>query len=163
LATEYSGSSAFRSSLYKNLTLSGSSEIFGQVRQAGKFSFVRVYNAGHEVPLYQPVISQEVWHRAIFGKDIATGKEDTKAETGTKGGGTYESFPKHGMDPGPFLSLDGTRTVTAQSPTATVLAHQITPSTGGDIHKGAGESLRPNLIFGVLIQFLVGITVVLST
>lgn len=116
MAVEYSNSSSFRSSLYKNLTLSTGSDVFGQVRQAGKFSFVRMYNSGHEVPYYQPAMAQELFQRAIFSKDIATGQEDTTSETGTTGGGTYESFPESGMNPGPFLSWDGTKIVTAQSP-----------------------------------------------
>src|SRR5271155_5100290 len=96
MGTEYVNSSSFRSALYKNLTLSTDSNIFGQVRQAGKFSFVKVYDAGHEVPYYQPAMLQELFQRAIFGKDIATGKEDTTWETGTTGEGTYESFPQSG-------------------------------------------------------------------
>ena len=114
MATEYVNATVFRSSLYQNLTFG--LEAFGQVRQAGKFSFVRVYNAGHEVPYYQPALSQEVWHRAIFGKDIATGLDDTTPETGTTVNGTFESLPTSGMDPGPFLSWDGTRVVTAEPP-----------------------------------------------
>ena len=118
MGTEYVNSSSFRSALYKNLTLSTDSNIFGQVRQAGKFSFVRVYDAGHEVPYYQPAMLQELFQRAIFGKDIATGKEDTTWETGTTGEGTYESFPQSGMDPGPYLSWDSTTVVTGMSPGA---------------------------------------------
>jgi len=49
----------------------------------------------------------ELWHCAIFGKDIATGEEDTTWETGTTGQGTYESLAISGMNPGPYLSLDG--------------------------------------------------------
>ena len=45
----------------------------GVVRQAGKYSFVRVYYAGHEVPFYQPLASLEMFERVISGKDIATG------------------------------------------------------------------------------------------
>jgi len=70
------------------------------------------------VPFYQPAMSQEVWNRAIFGKDIATGLENTTPETGTTGEGTFGSLPSSGMDPGPFLSLNGTKTVTAMSPSA---------------------------------------------
>jgi len=93
------------------------SEVVGQVRQAGNFSFVRIYNSGHFAPYYQPAAMLELWHRAIFGKDIATGEEDTTWETGTTGQGTYESLPISGMNPGPYLSLNGTRTVTVAPPT----------------------------------------------
>ena len=70
------------------------------------------------VSLYQSALSQEIWNRAIFGKDIATGLGNTTSETGTTGDGTFESLPRNGMDPGPFLSLNGTMTVTAMSPSA---------------------------------------------
>jgi carboxypeptidase D len=46
----------------------------GQTRQAGRFSFTRIYEAGHEVPFYQPVASLELFERSIGGLDIATGK-----------------------------------------------------------------------------------------
>lgn len=59
---------------YTNLTTSDSL-VHGQVKQAGKFSFVRVYESGHEVPFYQPLASLEMFERAINGLDIATGKE----------------------------------------------------------------------------------------
>ncbi len=49
--------------------------VHGQVKQAGKFSFVRVYESGHEVPFYQPLAALEIFERAINGKDIATGSE----------------------------------------------------------------------------------------
>ncbi|KAI0444980.1 Alpha/Beta hydrolase protein [Xylaria telfairii] len=47
--------------------------VHGQVRQAGKFSFTRFYESGHEVPFYQPLASLEFFARAIQGKDIETG------------------------------------------------------------------------------------------
>ncbi len=102
LTVEFGDSSTFRSSLYKNLTLD--TGVFGQVRQLASFSFVSVFNAGHEVGLYQPALSQEVWQRAIFRKDIATGKEDTTDKTSTIGYEIYESITKGRMDPGPFLA-----------------------------------------------------------
>lgn len=58
---------------YTNMTTSDGI-VHGQVKQAGKFSFSRIYNAGHEVPYYQPLASLEFFERAIGGKDIATGK-----------------------------------------------------------------------------------------
>lgn len=48
----------------------------GQVKQSGAFSFVRIYESGHEVPFYQPLASLEIFERAIAGKDIATGQLD---------------------------------------------------------------------------------------
>lgn len=48
--------------------------VHGQVKQADLFSFVRIYEAGHEVPFYQPLASLEVFARALNQTDIATGK-----------------------------------------------------------------------------------------
>ncbi|KAH8658852.1 Alpha/Beta hydrolase protein [Tricladium varicosporioides] len=50
----------------------------GQVKQAGLFSFSRIYESGHEVPFYQPLAALEIFERTISGKDIATGKLDIK-------------------------------------------------------------------------------------
>jgi carboxypeptidase C (cathepsin A) len=50
----------------------------GEVKQAGIFSFVRIYDSGHEVPFYQPLAALEIFERAIAGKDIATGKVTVK-------------------------------------------------------------------------------------
>lgn len=47
----------------------------GEVRQSGLFSFTRVYEAGHEVPFYQPTASLALFERSIHGLDIATGKK----------------------------------------------------------------------------------------
>lgn len=55
------------------------------MKQAGKFSFVRIYEAGHEVPFYQPLVSLEMLERAIKGLDIATGKVEAGANYVTDG------------------------------------------------------------------------------
>ena len=34
---------------------------------------MRIYESGHEVPFYQPLIALEIFERAIAGLDIATG------------------------------------------------------------------------------------------
>ncbi|KAK8115414.1 serine carboxypeptidase [Apiospora kogelbergensis] len=47
----------------------------GQTRQAGRFSFTRVYESGHMVPFYQPLAALELFGRAIGGRDVATGRE----------------------------------------------------------------------------------------
>lgn len=48
----------------------------GQVRQAGQFSFTRIYYSGHEVPFYQPVAALALFNRTINGRDLATGKQN---------------------------------------------------------------------------------------
>ena len=60
---------------YINITTSDG-VVHGQVKQSGAFSFVRIYESGHEVPFYQPLVSLEIFERAIAGRDIATGHVD---------------------------------------------------------------------------------------
>ncbi|KAJ0159702.1 Carboxypeptidase S1 -like protein B [Colletotrichum tanaceti] len=59
----------------------------GQVRQYGNMSYVRVYQAGHAVPSYQPESAYRIFNRALFNRDIATGRVDTAADPtyGTRG------------------------------------------------------------------------------
>jgi carboxypeptidase C (cathepsin A) len=45
------------------------------VRQYGNFSFSRVFEAGHEVPAYQPETAYEIFRRAMFNLDIASGED----------------------------------------------------------------------------------------
>jgi carboxypeptidase C (cathepsin A) len=47
--------------------------VHGQVKQSGILSFSRIYDSGHEVPAYQPLVSLAIFGRAISGRDIATG------------------------------------------------------------------------------------------
>ncbi|KAH7031457.1 carboxypeptidase S1 [Microdochium trichocladiopsis] len=47
-----------------------------QTKQAGSFSFTRVFLAGHEVPFYQPLTAFEMFARVIGAKDVATGRVD---------------------------------------------------------------------------------------
>ncbi|KAE9967513.1 hypothetical protein EG328_008164 [Venturia inaequalis] len=49
--------------------------VHGQVKQAGMFSFIRVYQSGHMVPFFKPLLALEVLKRTIHGLDIATGRE----------------------------------------------------------------------------------------
>jgi carboxypeptidase C (cathepsin A) len=51
----------------------------GMVRQYGNLTFVRVFQAGHAVPSYQPESAYRIFNRALFNKDIATGRVDTVA------------------------------------------------------------------------------------
>ncbi|KAI1384421.1 alpha/beta-hydrolase [Hypoxylon trugodes] len=57
----------------------------GQVKQAGKFSFTRIYESGHEVPFYQPLAALELFERVIKGYDVKTGKDIVQAEYVTQG------------------------------------------------------------------------------
>ncbi|EAQ83262.1 hypothetical protein CHGG_09666 [Chaetomium globosum CBS 148.51] len=46
----------------------------GLTKQVGSFSFTRLFQAGHEVPAYQPRASYEVFRRAMGGWDVPTGR-----------------------------------------------------------------------------------------
>ena len=61
------------------------SYVGGVVRQYGNLSFARVFQAGHEVPFYQPETSYQIFHRALFNRDIATGSVDTTTDYATVG------------------------------------------------------------------------------
>ena len=76
LEIEYENSDSFREAGYADIQ-TNSSYVGGQVRQHGNFSFSRVYQAGHEVPSYQPDTAYEIFHRAMFNYDIATGEIST--------------------------------------------------------------------------------------
>ncbi|KAL8931523.1 MAG: hypothetical protein Q9216_007173, partial [Gyalolechia sp. 2 TL-2023] len=72
LQIPYSGRSSFNSAGYAPIQ-TNASYTGGLVRQYGNFSFSRVFQAGHEIPSYQPETAYRIFNRAIFGQDIATG------------------------------------------------------------------------------------------
>ena len=99
LAVKYSQSAAFRKAGYANIT-TNSSYVGGQVRQHNNFSFSRVFQAGHEVPAYQPETAYRIFSRAIFGKDIATGAVDTSNNTEYSTLGSSTTFEVKNQDLG---------------------------------------------------------------
>ncbi|KAG4029948.1 hypothetical protein MFRU_014g02390 [Monilinia fructicola] len=72
LAANYTHSAEFAAAGYAPFLVNGTE--YGEVRQYGNFSFLRVYEAGHEVPYYQPVASLEFFRRTLLNLDIADGK-----------------------------------------------------------------------------------------
>lgn len=93
------GAPGYEEAGYTNITTSDGI-VHGQVKQAGKFSFLRIYESGHEVPFYQPVVALEMFERAVGGLDIASGKQQVAAgylTTGTakstyhEGNGTVQT------------------------------------------------------------------------
>ena len=97
LAVNYTNSAEFRAAGYEPFILDGTE--YGEVRQYGNFSFLRMYSllnmriminvipgmyeAGHEVPFYQPAASLAMFSRVLGNVDLATGEEMLT--------GTYES------------------------------------------------------------------------
>lgn len=50
-----------------------------------EFACSRIYDAGHEVPFYQPLVALELFTRSINGLDIETGKVKVDEAYRTKG------------------------------------------------------------------------------
>ncbi|KAH8894549.1 serine carboxypeptidase [Thozetella sp. PMI_491] len=59
--------------------------VHGQVKQAGNFSFVRIFESGHMVPFYQPLAALALLNRTIHGLDLHTGSLAVSANYLTKG------------------------------------------------------------------------------
>lgn len=59
---------------------------YGAVRQYGNFSFLRIYESGHEVPYYQPLASLEFFRRVLANKAISDGVSDVSGTYGTGDG-----------------------------------------------------------------------------
>ncbi|KAK3305793.1 Alpha/Beta hydrolase protein [Chaetomium strumarium] len=68
---------------YAPLVVEG--KVAGLTRQLGNFSFTRVFQAGHEVPAFQPAAAYEIFRRAMFGWDVATGMVKVTDEYRTEG------------------------------------------------------------------------------
>ena len=87
----------FSAAGYTNLTTSDSpGRVHGQVKQAASFSYVRIYESGHEVPFYQPLAALAIFERAIAHKDIATGKVAAGMGSGYVSVGTKQSTYREG-------------------------------------------------------------------
>jgi hypothetical protein len=99
LAVPYSRQSQFVSSGYRPIVFAPNSSIVnaiapklstpvGQVRQQGRFSFARIYQAGHEGPYYQPEVYHALFLRTVLGLDLETGLKgpvsDSYVTTGPK-------------------------------------------------------------------------------
>ena len=66
------GSGGFKKAGYADI-VTNESYVGGLVRQHGNLSFARVFQAGHEVPYYQPETAYQIFNRVMFNKDVATG------------------------------------------------------------------------------------------
>lgn len=77
---------------YQNLTSMRDAKVGGQVKQSSNYAFVRIYESGHEVPFYQPLVALELFNRTVRGLDIATGTISIKIGDGykTKGPSTSD-------------------------------------------------------------------------
>jgi len=83
LAINYTHSAEFRAAGYEPFMVGGTE--YGEVRQYGNFSFLRIYEAGHEVPFYQPEASLAMFQRVLGNIDVATGEEVVTGTLATNG------------------------------------------------------------------------------
>lgn len=83
LAANHSHAAEFRKAGYTPLLVDGVE--YGETREYGNFSFTRVYQAGHEVPFYQPVAALQLFNRTLNGWDIARGEVQIGADYVTRG------------------------------------------------------------------------------
>lgn len=58
---------------FVNMTAGSDGAVRGETKQAGAFSFTRVFFAGHVAAFYEPAGALAVFERAITGRDVATG------------------------------------------------------------------------------------------
>ncbi|KAL8988181.1 MAG: hypothetical protein Q9169_008598 [Polycauliona sp. 2 TL-2023] len=91
LQIPYSGRSSFNSAGYAPI-VTNSTYNGGVVRQYGNLSFARVFQAGHEIPSYQPETAYRIFNRAIFGQDLSTGEVDTNSNSSYSSEGPSDSF-----------------------------------------------------------------------
>lgn len=80
----FPSASSFRSSGYTPIKTNDSYS-GGLVRQHGRFSFSRVFEAGHAVTAYQPETVYRIFERSMFGRDVATGEIEARDHYGTEG------------------------------------------------------------------------------
>ena len=83
LAVNYTHTAEFNAAGYAPFLVDGTE--YGEVRQYGNFSFLRIYEAGHEVPFYQPKASLEMFRRVLGNVDIASGEVELTATYQTNG------------------------------------------------------------------------------
>ncbi|KAI0809456.1 carboxypeptidase S1 [Xylaria sp. FL0064] len=98
LAINYTHTEQFHAAGYTDIVVNDT-YVGGQVRQYGNLSFSRVYEAGHEIPAYQPETAFRMFRRALFNKDIATGTVDTVANPGYATNGTADTWAIKNEDP----------------------------------------------------------------
>ena len=83
LAANHSHADQFRAAGYAPMTVDGAE--YGETREYGNFSFTRVYEAGHEVPFYQPIAALQLFNRTLNGWDIAKGTVKIDEDYATNG------------------------------------------------------------------------------
>ena len=94
LALNYSEAAEFKATGYEPF-IAGNGTEYGEGRQYGRFSFLRIYESGHEVPYYQPEAALAFFKRVLGNLVLADGSEaltPTYNSTGTVNATHTEAF-----------------------------------------------------------------------
>ncbi|KAF2717289.1 peptidase S10, serine carboxypeptidase [Polychaeton citri CBS 116435] len=83
LAVDYADAANFRKAGYEPFVVDGTQ--YGEVRQYGNFSFLRMYESGHEVPYYQPKASLELFRRVLGNLIVSDGSAPVTGDYNTTG------------------------------------------------------------------------------
>ncbi|VUC22891.1 unnamed protein product [Clonostachys rosea] len=98
-AAEWSGAETFKSAGYTDIIVGG--DAYGEVRQYERLSFSRVWDAGHEVPYWQPSAAFQIFNRTLNRLDIATGKIKLDENSSYKTNGTAKTTHTTTLSPLP--------------------------------------------------------------
>lgn len=174
LIANHSGQDRFASAGYEfietNDTYQG-----GVVRQFDKFSFSRVFLAGHAVNAYQPETVDRIFQRTLAGTDVATGNRIADRRYSTQGPAsslgmfntTFEEAPPTCMVAGafqsenpwaPILALlqDGQEEQDGQNGAGTEPGGDSGNSTGGNSSESGGDSsmsvkTKPGVVLALML------------
>lgn len=80
IRTPWSRADSFKNAEYVKFKLKRHGPARGLTRQYGNFSFTRIFQGGHDWAMKQPKAAHAWYKRALFNKDIATGKVDITKE-----------------------------------------------------------------------------------
>ena len=73
-AANWKNQKGFLAAGYEEIQGLSNNALRGLVKQYGQLSFSRVMDSGHAVSSYAPETVYRIFQRAMFGKDVATGK-----------------------------------------------------------------------------------------
>jgi hypothetical protein len=124
------GAKGFESAGYTNISTSDKI-VHGQVKQAGSFSFARIYESGHEVPFYQPLAALEIFERVLKGLDIATGAFKPSGGYLTNGTAKSEYREGNGTIQYKVLPTNSTYNTTTGAPGVSAKRNTLKRGTSG--------------------------------
>lgn len=136
LAMNYTHTAEFNAAGYTPFVVDGTE--YGEVRQYGNFSFLRIYEAGHEVPFYQPVAALEMFRRVLANQILADGSAPLT--------GNYSSPGiAHATHTEPFVALPSTTSSSIASASATAAIKPI-PKPRNAAEAAKARALRSGMI-----------------